>query len=740
MAAIAYLQCRCDGAIQRDGEGFSGADVSVGTALSRLDNDQWDDDVVAAAYRLAWKHRGQLTNASIDVQALPAPAASDIAGRRKAVANACPTEALRDTNIDVDWDRYLLSFRYHAGLNAIVRDAGGYFDSGRWVLLRGRVAAQLLKTTFLLDRAGRQVRDAVEADLVAPIIPPGPDVLLADEGESIVVHLTKAAGDSSGIEAIPGSRFDRSGPCWVCPADQADRVVHFARRVGLVVDDPVAALAGGAARRGNKARSDSQATRSNLKMPAHLADLRPFQRAGVAYALKRRRVLIGDQVGLGETAQALAILALAAAYPAVIVCPAPLKSTWVAEAARWIPTRRTAIVAGTKQLAGPDVDVVIVNYDLIATRLPDLVGLHPKAVVVDECHSAKNPKAKRTRALHELAAAVPDGGIRLGLSGTAILNRPVELVEQLRLLGRFEDVAGTFWRYTQRYCEAHYTLYGRDVSGASNLLELHDRLRETCYVRPSKSDVIADLPDVQHASVLVEMSPRETREYALAESDVIAYLVERAQMQAEAVGSDPVAAGCRQALRASAAEPLVRLTALREIVGRAKLAATIAWVVEWLAGCEEKMILFAWHKSLHCALVEATSAVALLGGESPRKVEAAKRRFQTDPDTRLIVCSLQAASEGHTLTAASAVTLAELPWTPARIEQAVGRAYGRLSDARGVTAYRILAANTIDDDLSRILYDKEGVVEALLDGKSPVSKRAVWEALVLALLEPGRPR
>jgi SNF2 family DNA or RNA helicase len=68
-------------------------------------------------------------------------------------------------------------------------------------------------------------------------------------------------------------------------------------------------------------------------------ELKPFQRAGVAYALHARRTFLADEQGLGKTVQALAALEADDAYPAAIVCPAGLSSTWLREIEHWLPHR-----------------------------------------------------------------------------------------------------------------------------------------------------------------------------------------------------------------------------------------------------------------------------------------------------------------------------------------------------------------------------------------------------------------
>src|SRR6202044_288853 len=68
-----------------------------------------------------------------------------------------------------------------------------------------------------------------------------------------------------------------------------------------------------------------------------------------------------------------------------------------------------------------------------------LVAMHPRAVVLDESHYCKNPRAQRTQAAQRLSAVVPREGLVLALTGTPVMNRPPELISQLRILGRLGD-------------------------------------------------------------------------------------------------------------------------------------------------------------------------------------------------------------------------------------------------------------------------------------------------------------
>jgi hypothetical protein len=143
----------------------------------------------------------------------------------------------------------------------------------------------------------------------------------------------------------------------------------------------------------------TEAPLDDLVPPTLGGELKPFQRAGVQYLLSQRRAFLADEQGLGKTIEALATLEADGAYPAIVVCPASLKLNWLAELKRWLPGRSTQALTGTRGNAPiARADVTVVNYDIVAGRLPALQALAPRALVLDESHYCKNAAAKRTQA------------------------------------------------------------------------------------------------------------------------------------------------------------------------------------------------------------------------------------------------------------------------------------------------------------------------------------------------------
>ena len=97
------------------------------------------------------------------------------------------------------------------------------------------------------------------------------------------------------------------------------------------------------------------------------------------------------------------------------------------------------------------------------------------------------------------------------------------------------------------------------------------------------------------------------------------------------------------------------------------------------------------------------------GDQTPKAREAAIKAFQEDPEVQIIVCSLMAAGVGINLQVSSNVVLAELSWTDAEQTQAIDRVH-RIGQAEPVTAWRIIASQTIDTKIAELIDSKAGIV------------------------------
>jgi SWI/SNF-related matrix-associated actin-dependent regulator of chromatin subfamily A-like protein 1 len=439
--------------------------------------------------------------------------------------------------------------------------------------------------------------------------------------------------------------------------------------------------------------------------------LQPFQWAGVRYALDARRTFIADEQGLGKTVEALATLEADDAYPAVVICPASLKLNWERETRRWVPHRTVTIVEG-KQAVPETGDITILNYEIVAAHREHLARMHPRALVVDESHYAKNPQAKRTQAVRRLASAIDDGALRLALTGTPVLNHADELISQLRVIGRLEDF-GSGARFSRQF------------QGPLTEERLHWHLRRRCFVRRLKSEVLPQLPAKRRVVVPVALDNR--REYRLAEEDVVAWLRE------QPIDLSELDARIAATLRA---ERLAQLTTLQRLAARGKLNAALQWIEDFLAS-GEPLVVFARHVDVQRSVLERfPSAAHILGADALAERDEAVRAFQQPDGPQLIVCATRVAAQGITLTRASNVAFLELEWTPAMHDQAEDRTH-RIGQRDAVTAWYLLAADSIDETMAQLVEAKRTHISAVTDGRR-IDGESLVDQVVRELRE-GRP-
>jgi SWI/SNF-related matrix-associated actin-dependent regulator 1 of chromatin subfamily A len=513
-------------------------------------------------------------------------------------------------------------------------------------------------------------------------------------GERFVLEVLWDHDAATAFQSLPGAR---SGELKLDPwiADQLDAFIAM-HRID-VAPEAAAALAALmeehlAARRA-VLRSNAREAEPLEEVATRLGgELAPFQWAAVRYALEARRCFLADEQGLGKTVEALATLEADEAFPAVVVCPASMKLTWEREARHWL-AHRSVVVASGRSALPPGADITILNYEIVAAHREALARRRPRALVADESHYLKNPQAKRTQAVRRLAERVAEDGLRLALTGTPVLNHADELIAQLRVIGRLENFGSG-------------ASFARRFEGELSEERLHWHLRRHCFVRRLKSEVMPQLPPKRQ--VVVPVALTNDSEYRLAEEDVIEWL------RSQPLDLRELDAKIAATLRA---ERLAQLAALQRLAARGKLAAALAWIHDFLAS-GLPLVVFARHREIQQAVVERfPSALHLLGEDSLAERERSVAAFQEEAGPSLIVCATRVAGQGITLTRASNVCFLELEWTPALHDQAEDRCH-RIGQRDAVTAWYLLAAETSDETMARLIQRKRQVVDAVTDGRA----------------------
>ena len=488
---------------------------------------------------------------------------------------------------------------------------------------------------------------------------------------------------------------------------------------------------------------------------AHGRTLMPHQAQVVeATARGHRTFLLADEPGLGKTAQALLAAQAAEAYPLLVVAPNVVKTNWAHEVGMWTPRRRATVVHGDGDRVAGFADVVIVNYELLDRHIGWLGDLGFRGMIVDEAHFIKNKGSQRSQHVLNVAERIRARTARpllMALTGTPLINDIEDFRAIWQFLGWIDD-AKPLGALLSDLEDTGLTPADPGFYAAARTSVI-----DRGIVRRRKADVVADIPARRVADLPVELDGAAGRsiraaEVALAERLVSRY---RSAVQARAESSvvdDVVVDGVdlELARRVAAAELKDSssradgenvFTMVRRI-GQAKAALAADYAAQ-LARNVGKVVFFAKHVDV-MDQAERTFAdrgigyASIRGDQTPKVREKNVAAFVNDPDVSIVVCSLTAAGVGLNLQVASNLVLAELSWTYAEQTQAIDRIH-RIGQADPVTAWRIIAAQTIDSTIAELIDSKSSLAARALDGAGDEdvasSTDVQLEALVTLLTE-----
>lgn len=463
-------------------------------------------------------------------------------------------------------------------------------------------------------------------------------------------------------------------------------------------------------------------------VPATLtANLRPYQVDGFVWMTRLAHwaggAILADDMGLGKTIQALAVLLDRASLgPALVVAPTSVGSNWVREATSFAPSLNVRLHRGagrdkTLGKLGPN-DVVIVSYDIAV--LDQESWKHKFATVIfDEAHALKNAGTKRARVAVEINAEC-----RIALTGTPIENRVGELWSLFRAV--LPGVFGSAEHFRDRWVNP----IERD--GNVEARAALARLVQAFVLRRAKSEVARELPARTEVRIDVELGTEARARYE-----------ELRQAMARALaGVDEDAPPEKRRFLA-----LVALTRLRQIAchpglvdsgwkgGSAKIDAMVELIQDLKEEGRRVLVFSQFTEHLRLA-GEALTAHGITyryfdGSTAAKKRDTEVAAFMGGQGDAFLL-SVKAGGVGLNLTAASDVVILDPWWNPAVENQAADRAH-RIGQTRAVTIYRLVAVNTVEEQMLKLQEDKRELVAAVLDGTGQGTTLSVDD--ILAILE-----
>ncbi len=487
---------------------------------------------------------------------------------------------------------------------------------------------------------------------------------------------------------------------------------------------------------------------SSLRAP-HGMQLMPHQ-AQVVAATKRghRTFLLADEPGLGKTAQALLAAQAAHAYPLLAVVPNVVKTNWAREAALWTPGHPATVVHGDGDTIDGFADIVVVNYELLDRHIGWLGDLGFRGMVVDEAHFIKNKKSQRSQHVLQLSERIRARTARpllMALTGTPLINDIEDFTAIWQFLGWIDEKKprGELMESLERT--------GLTPADPGFYSAARACVIDLGIVRRRKVDVAADIPARRIADLPVELDDAVGRSIRDAERELAGRLMSRYESALKTRTTGVQMTGIDHALVRRVAEWELadaansktgeHVFSMMRRIGQAKAGLAADYAAQ-LAHSVGKVVFFAKHVDV-MDLAEETFTkrgirhASIRGDQTTTKRQKNIDAFVNDPDVSIAVCSLMAAGVGINLQVASNLVLAELSWTDAEQTQAIDRVH-RIGQAEPVTAWRIIAAQTIDTKIAELIDSKAGLAARALDGSDEEVSSATdvqLEALVALLTD-----
>lgn len=407
--------------------------------------------------------------------------------------------------------------------------------------------------------------------------------------------------------------------------------------------------------------------------------LLPHQEVSKQFLLDKKRCILADEPRVGKT------LATASAalqnLPALIVCPAIVKTVWMSAFTNLDPDVPVTIINGKKNATSIGADgITIINYDLLGA-VKEFTQQY-KTLVLDESHRIKSPKAIRTKAAMLLMKNIPNV---YALSGTPIPNRPIELYPLLKGLGIYK---GGYYDFAARYARMWKAPWGMDVSGASNLPELKEKMRPF-VLRRKKADVFTEYQEPIVSLITFDL-PVDKREV---------------DFNADSLIDHP--------------NPMLAFEGLSEVMkeaGLRKVKPAIEFILDKLE-TGEPIVVFAHHKEVVHAIkdeIKKYCGVSVITGETNQKYRAdIINQFQSG-ENKVFIGNLAACQEGIDLSVADTVVFVEATWQTSALLQASSRIENINKAACAPLIYLLTIARSLDHTVLKKVLQKQNIVNQII--------------------------
>ena len=203
--------------------------------------------------------------------------------------------------------------------------------------------------------------------------------------------------------------------------------------------------------------SNQISTNVDIKVDGLKGELREFQKVGVEFGIKNKRVIIGDEMGLGKSLEALSIIECLELKRTLILCPNTLKNNWEDEINKWFDKQILIFDSNSKiDILSQSYNYLIMSYNTLIKFEKIIEKIEFDAIILDEGHFLKNKESRRTKGVLKIRNKF---NVRILLTGTLSENSPCDVVTQLDIIGKMEEFGG-WWSFVKKYCRVNKTSFG----------------------------------------------------------------------------------------------------------------------------------------------------------------------------------------------------------------------------------------------------------------------------------------
>ena len=362
---------------------------------------------------------------------------------------------------------------------------------------------------------------------------------------------------------------------------------------------------------------------------------------------------------------------------------------------------------------GVDLHILVMNVEAFSTTkgvefARKFLNCHETFMVVDESTTIKNPGAKRTKNIINLAIHAK---YRRILTGSPVTKSPLDLYKQCEFLDPYLLEHSSYYTFRSRYATMRTANFnGRSVQlvvGYKNLAELSEKLKPFSY-RVLKDDCL-DLPAKTYMKRIITLTPeqqkvyRQMKQMALAEMNgkvitTMSALTQLMRLHQITCGHFKADDDSIQPIKNNRLSQLLEV--LDELEGKAVIWAHYQFDVKTIVkAIEEKY---------------GEKSVVTYYGLTPNEIRQTNiERFQTKDETRFLVGTPQTGGFGITLTAASTMIYYSNGYDLEKRTQSEAR-IDRIGQKFPMTYIDILAEDTVDERIVKALRKKINIATQVM--------------------------